>query len=67
MINPTQTDVGRGVIYQGGHPDDRDTGIISSFNDRVVFVRYRGKHGGAQATRREDLTWEFPRKHELPQ
>jgi hypothetical protein len=57
MIDPKQTDVGRGVIYQGGHPDDREAGVITSFNDHVVFVRYGRK---VQATSREDLTWEFP-------
>lgn len=56
MIDPKQTDVGRGVIYQGGHPDDREVGVITSFNEHVVFVRYGRK---VQATSREDLTWEF--------
>lgn len=58
MIDPKQTDIGRGVIYQGGHPDDREYGVITSFNDHVVWVRY-GKSRTSQATSREDLTWEF--------
>lgn len=58
MINPTKDDIGRYVLYQGGHPDDKDRGYITSFNDYCVFVRY-GKSVASQATYREDLTWEF--------
>lgn len=59
MIEPTHADIGRSVVYQGGHPDDRDEGVITSFNERVVFVRYRAQHPSApgQATSREDLQW----------
>lgn len=38
MIEPTEADIGREVIYQGSHPDDRESGVISSFNDKYVFV-----------------------------
>ena len=62
MIEPTQADIGRSVIYKGGHPDDIDEGIITSFNPYVVFVRYRKQHPSApgQATSRDDLIWTHP-------
>lgn len=59
MINPTQADIGRLVKYQGGHPDDKDEGVITSFNEKNVFVRYRGKEQ-SQATNPRDLTWTHP-------
>lgn len=59
MINPTEKDIGRGVIYQGSHPNaELEPGLITSFNDSAVFVRYDGKRH-SQATGREDLRWEF--------
>jgi hypothetical protein len=59
MIQPTEADIGRSVTYQGGHPDDRDEGVITSFNERYVFVRYRKQHPSAagQATDPADLEW----------
>lgn len=59
MIKPTEADIGRAVIYQGGHPADKDEGVITSFNERVVFVRYRSQHPSAngQATSPDDLSW----------
>ena len=63
MINPTDKDIGRGVIYAKGQ-DFEERGTITSFNDLFVFVRYEfATHPSAngKATRREDLTWE----HEL--
>lgn len=60
MIEPTEADIGREVIYQGGHPDDRESGVISSFNDKFVFVRYRARQHG-EATSREHLTWAHPK------
>lgn len=52
MINPTEKDIGRSVIYRR----DGDEGVITSFNDHMVFVRYGGAQG-SMATRREDLNW----------
>lgn len=60
MIEPTEKDIGRVVLYQGGHPDDKDRGVITSFNDHCVFVRYGGKQT-SQATDRRDLSWEHPK------
>jgi len=58
MIDPTAEDIGRHVVYRGPTGKDKaETGTITSFNDRFVFVRY-GQGSTSQATRREDLTWE---------
>lgn len=59
MIRPKQSDIGRQVVYQGGHPDDKDEGVITSFNNAFVFVRYRGKIH-SQATNPRDLTFTHP-------
>lgn len=57
MIIPNQKDVGRLVIYQR---ESSQTGcrfgIITSFNDYCVFVRY-GEDQHSKGTRREDLEW----------
>ncbi len=58
MINPKQEDIGRVVLYQGGHPDDKARGVITSYNDYCVFVRY-GNSVVSQATYRDDLTFEI--------
>jgi hypothetical protein len=58
MINPKESDIGRGVIYTAPH-GYKESGKISSISRNWVFVRYgSGNHG--IATRREDLEWEFP-------
>jgi hypothetical protein len=43
-----------GVVYLSG-TDRAEDGVITSVNDRYVFVRYRG-WGGSKATSPEDLT-----------
>lgn len=59
MINPTQEDIGRKVIYNAGHEGAEDEyGRITSFNESVVFVRYNPHGSTSQATRREDLRWD---------
>jgi len=60
MINPTEEDIGRGVIYQASYPDaPREDGVITSINEYVIFVHYKNQHPSApgQATSREDLEW----------
>jgi len=42
------------VVYLSG-TDRAEDGVITSVNDRYVFVRYRG-WGGSKATSPEDLT-----------
>jgi hypothetical protein len=37
----TESDIGRSVIYRPfGHPEDFETGVITSWNENRVFVRY---------------------------
>jgi hypothetical protein len=54
-IEPSEADIGRGVIYRGFGPD-AEQGYITSFNDHNVFVRY-GNSATSQATSRSDLDW----------
>lgn len=49
----TDKDVGRSVIYTPGYGPLQD-GVITSFNEKFVFVRYRAT-GGGQATNPKDL------------
>lgn len=53
MINPDQKDIGGKVQYKD------EFGVITSFTDSFVYVRYEKQHPSAngQATKREDLTW----------
>lgn len=64
-ITPTPADVGRPVIYTGNrYPGGvPERGVIHSFNERTVFVRYDGKLH-SQGTNPADLEWEFPGKGE---
>jgi hypothetical protein len=58
MIEPTAEDIGRMVVYTGNrYPSGkREDGVITSFNDHCVFVRYKGDHF-SKATSRQDLEW----------
>lgn len=68
MIEPTEADIGRSVIYTGGPKPER--GVITSFNERYVFVRYGDPPGygdgpgGGLATSRENLEWADARHRE---
>lgn len=55
MIDPSQNDIGRSVIYLAG-TDRSEEGTITSLGTDYVFVLYRGDRH-AKATRRRDLTW----------
>jgi hypothetical protein len=61
MIEPTEADIGRAVVYTGNrYPGGKlEEGVITSFNDSAVFVLYRGDLR-AKATSHEDLEWSFP-------
>jgi hypothetical protein len=62
MIHPTEADIGRSVTYRGrrkGPPAKPEEGVITSFNESFVFVRY-GDWKASRATRREDLEWIMP-------
>ena len=57
MIDPTDADIGRAVLYRdAGQAYDGERGVITSFNQHYVFVRY-GAGDGAKATSRSDLEW----------
>ena len=60
MINPTEKDIGRGVVYHASYPDaPKEDGVITSYNDTCCFVRYSKQHPSqnGQATNRADLEW----------
>lgn len=62
MIDPRPGDEGRGVIYARLDPHrTTERGVISSWSEHCVFVRY-GLGSTAAATAREDLEWE----HDVP-
>lgn len=56
MIEPTPSDIGRTVVYQDRGCMQIEEGVITSFNDAYVFVRYGSEHT-PKATRRQDLEW----------
>ena len=59
MIEPTEEDIGRNVTYtpyRGCTTKQLEFGVVSSFNDTYVFVRFGNDHHG-KATRRDQLTW----------
>lgn len=59
MIEPKSGDEGRGVIYARLNPHRKtERGVISSWNDKYVFVRYTAGSTAA-ATDPADLEWEF--------
>jgi len=71
MIEPTEADIGRGVIYRCAPEFKAEPGVITSLGReqpdrpdlRTVFVRYATQHptAGGQGTNAGDLEWEFPR------
>lgn len=62
MIHPIPDDIGRMEVYTPPYAN-REQGIITSFNDHYVFVRYGNSLQGI-ATRRQDLEWCFNGKEE---
>jgi hypothetical protein len=63
MIEPTEDDIGRAVVYTGNrYPGGKlEEGVITSFNRYAVFVRY-GADRGSKGTQRADLEWVRPLK-----
>lgn len=49
----TEADKGRGVVYRAASGDKGEDGVISSWNERYIFVRY--SISGVAATLPEDL------------
>jgi hypothetical protein len=68
MIEPTEADIGRTVLYTGNRfvGGKTERGVITGFNHWTVFVRY-GADAQAMATSREDLEWESMKKPDLRQ
>lgn len=57
MIEPSEKDIGRKVIYKRSPSmDTGEEGVITSFNDTYVHVRY-GSDTHSKATRHHDLEW----------
>lgn len=59
-LNDAQNAIGRKVIYTpflGCDPNMTEVGVITSVNDKFVFVRY-GSDVNSKATRAEDLQFE---------
>ena len=56
MIAPTISDIGRKVIYEDRSGHVREEGVITSYNEFYVFVRY-GHDVTSKGTKRTDLTW----------
>ena len=64
MIDPsklTEADKGRKVIYQRPYCD-MEVGVLSSWNEHYVFVRFKGP--GGEACEPEDVRFEFPKPSE---
>jgi hypothetical protein len=59
MIEPRESDIGRGVVYTGNrYPGAKpEVGVITSFNWYAVFVRY-GDDKHSKGTSRQDLEWQ---------
>jgi hypothetical protein len=61
MIYPEEDDIGRAVVYTGNrYPGGKlEEGVITSFTDHSVFVRY-GADKYSKGTSRADLEWTRP-------
>ena len=61
MIYPEEDDIGRAVVYTSNrYPGGKlEQGVITSFHDHAVFVRY-GPDKHSKATLRADLDWVRP-------
>lgn len=57
MIDPTLDDIGRRVVFARFVGDEPEHGVITSFNDSYVFVRYKGQ-AHSRPTERQDLSFE---------
>ena len=64
MINPTDADIGRHVIYIPPHAKgdrehpDCEVGFITSVRADLVFVNY-GRGPTSAGGKRENMVWEF--------
>lgn len=58
-IKVVEADIGRAVVYRTAPNFEPEQGVITSFNDRCVFVRYGNSIRGV-ATNPDDLDWMVP-------
>ena len=65
MICPTNAGIGRTVIYYH-HPDFIEDAVITSFDERFVFILFKGDTDSFPAGRRE-LHWKRPAERSLVQ
>lgn len=56
-LRPEHT--GRRVVYRPSPNEPVESGVITSWNGKFVFVRYDGSNT-SQATNPADLSWETP-------
>ena len=59
--NLVQSDVGRKVVYnpfKDCNPDQRETGVITSWNDKFIFVRYSNASTCGISTTPSDIEFE---------
>lgn len=54
MIGPTEADLGRRVVYRTRW--NTEEGVVTSFNEKYVFVRYGDDHH-SKATYPQHLFW----------
>jgi hypothetical protein len=59
MIEPKENDIGRKVVYRDRYGWKVEEGVITSFNDTNVFIRF-GDDTGSKGTQRENLDWLHP-------
>jgi hypothetical protein len=64
MIDPTEQDIGRKVIYTGNYGGQLEEGVITSFYECAVYVCY-GTNYHSKATNRSDLEWAPPKTQAL--
>ena len=58
-------DVGRSVIYTDGR-GDKESGLITSWNDKFIFVDYGKNCGRGTATHMSDLEFvDFISRHDM--
>jgi hypothetical protein len=60
MIEPTQSDIGRNVIYRVHCNAKAEEGVITRFNEKYVFVRFVKEEKSAVAMR-DQLEWKDAR------
>ena len=63
-ITPTPSCIGGRVVYRTAPDYKAEEGVITSYNDACIFVRY-GNDVNSKATSRRDLDWTYERTKEV--